>query len=53
MKEDEWVSHVVHMGEMRKSFKILVGKPLRKRLFGRHRRRWEDKIKMYLKETRC
>jgi hypothetical protein len=29
---------------------ILVGKPDSKRLLGRPRRRWEDKIKLYLRE---
>jgi len=28
----------------------LVGRPKGKRLFGRHRRRWEDNIKMDLRE---
>ena len=30
--------------------KVLVGKPERKRPLGRPRRRWEDNIKMDLKE---
>jgi hypothetical protein len=38
------------MGEMRMHTKILVGKPEGKRLLGRPRRRWEDNIKMNLKE---
>lgn len=38
------------MGEMRNVYKILVGKPNRKSLFRRHKRRWEDNIKMCLKE---
>jgi hypothetical protein len=29
------------------AYRILVGKPARKRLLGRFRRRWEDKSKMY------
>ena len=32
------------------AFKMLSGKPIRKIPFGRPRRRWEDNIKMYLKE---
>ena len=32
--------------------RVLVGKPERKRLLGRHRRRWEDNIKMDLQEVR-
>jgi hypothetical protein len=34
------------MGEMRKVYRMLVGKPEEKRLLGRPRRRWEDNIKM-------
>jgi hypothetical protein len=39
------------MGEMRNAYKILVGKPEGKGTLGRHRRRWEDNIKMDLRET--
>jgi len=41
-----WVGHVVHMGEGRSVHRVLVGKPEGKRPLGRHRRRWEDNIKM-------
>jgi hypothetical protein len=41
--------HVARMGEMRNAYKMLVGKPERKRPLGRSRRRWEDNIKMDLK----
>ena len=34
-------------------FRILVGKPAGKRPLGRHRRRWEDNIKMNLQEVGC
>jgi hypothetical protein len=37
---------------MRNANKILVVKPERKRPLGRHRRRWEFNIKMYLREVR-
>jgi hypothetical protein len=30
--------------------RVLVGRPEGKRPLGRHRRRWEDNIKMYLRE---
>jgi hypothetical protein len=33
------------------SEKLLVGKPERKKLLGRPRRRWEDGIRMDLRET--
>jgi hypothetical protein len=38
------------MGETRNAYKILVGKPERKRPLGRPRRRWVDNIKMDLRE---
>jgi hypothetical protein len=38
------------MGEMRNTYKILVGKPEGKKLRERYRRRWEDNIKMDLTE---
>jgi hypothetical protein len=38
------------MGEMRNAYKILVGKPARKRPLRRPRCRWEDNIKIDLRE---
>jgi hypothetical protein len=38
------------MGEERKVYKVLVGKPKGKRPLGRLRRRWEDGIRMDLRE---
>jgi hypothetical protein len=38
------------MGEERKVYKVLVGKPKGKRPLGRPRRRWEDGIRMDLRE---
>jgi hypothetical protein len=38
------------MGEMRNAYNILTGKPAGKRL-GRPRHRWEDNIRMDLRET--
>ena len=43
-----WADHVVRMGEG--NFKILTGTPTGNRPLGRPRRRWENKIKMVLKE---
>jgi hypothetical protein len=45
-----WAGHVAHMGESRKVYKVLVGKPEGKRPFGRPRRIWEDGIRMDLRE---
>jgi hypothetical protein len=38
------------MGEEIKVYKVLVGKPEGKRPLGRPRRRWEDGIRMDLRE---
>jgi hypothetical protein len=39
------------VGEVRNSYKILVGKPDGKKPLRRRRRRWEDNIKMDIKVT--
>jgi hypothetical protein len=39
------------MGEERKVYKVLVGKPEGKRPLGRPRRRWDDGIRTDLRET--
>ncbi|KAJ4429997.1 hypothetical protein ANN_22201 [Periplaneta americana] len=43
--------HVARMGESRNAYRVLVGRPEGKRPLGRLRRRWEDNIKMDLKEV--
>ena len=45
-----WAGHVTRMEEGRSAIKILTGKPIGKRPLGRLRRRWEDNIRMDLKE---
>jgi hypothetical protein len=45
-----WERHVARMGEGRGVYRVLVGMPECKRPLGRPRRRWEDNIKMDLKE---
>jgi hypothetical protein len=45
-----WAGHVARMEEGRSAFKILTDKRTGKRHLGRPRRRWEDNIRMYLKE---
>ena len=40
-------------GERRSVYRFLVGKPQGKRPLGKHRRRWEDNIKMDLQEVEC
>jgi len=39
MRRMRWVGHVVHMGERRGVYRVLVGKPEGKRPLGRHRDR--------------
>jgi hypothetical protein len=43
-----WVGHVARVGERRSAYRVLVGKPERRRSLGRPKRRWEDDIKMDL-----
>jgi hypothetical protein len=45
-----WAGHVARMGEERKVYKVLAGKPEGKRPLGRPRRKWEDGIRMDLRE---
>jgi hypothetical protein len=46
-----WAGNVARMGEGRKVYKVLMGKPEGKRPLQRPRRRWEYGIKMDLRET--
>jgi len=46
-----WAGHVAPMGEWRGAHRVLVGKPEGRRPLGRPRHRWEDNIKMDLKEV--
>jgi len=46
-----WAGHVARMGEGRGVYRVLVGKPEGMRPLGRPRRRWEDNIKMDLREV--
>jgi hypothetical protein len=41
--------HIARMGEKRNAYRILVGKPERKRPLGRQRRGWVDNVKMDLR----
>ena len=45
--------HVARMEQFRNAYRLLVGKPESKRPLGRPRRRWEDDIKMDLREVGC
>ncbi|KAJ4441688.1 hypothetical protein ANN_11546 [Periplaneta americana] len=46
-----WAEHVARMGESRNAYRVLVGRPEGKRPLKRPRRRWEDNIKMDLREV--
>ncbi|KAJ4437682.1 hypothetical protein ANN_17827 [Periplaneta americana] len=46
-----WAGHVTRMTESRNAYRVLVGRPEGKRPLGRPRRRWEDNIKMDLREV--
>jgi hypothetical protein len=46
-----WAGHVACMGEGRKVYRILLGKPEGKRPLERPRRRWDDGIRMDLREV--
>jgi hypothetical protein len=41
-----WAGHVAHIGEERKVYMVLVGKPEGNKTLGRPRRRWENDIRM-------
>ena len=41
------------MVQSRNAYRVLAGKPEGKRHLGRSRLRWEDNIKMDLREVRC
>jgi hypothetical protein len=45
-----WAGYVARMGEERKLYKVLAGKPEGKRPLGRPRRRWGDGIRLDLRE---
>jgi hypothetical protein len=48
-RKNRWVGYVTRMGEERKIYKVLAGKPEGNRLLGRPRGRWEDGIRMDLR----
>ncbi|KAJ4433647.1 hypothetical protein ANN_15957 [Periplaneta americana] len=50
-KRLRWAGHVARIDESRNAYRVLVGRPEGKRPLGRPRRRWEDNIKMDLREV--
>jgi len=51
LRRMRWAGHVARMGEGRGVHRFLVGKPEGKRPLGRLRHRWEDNIKLDLREV--
>jgi hypothetical protein len=45
-----WAGYVARMGLERNVYRVLMGKPEGKRPLGKPRRRWEDGIRMNLRE---
>jgi hypothetical protein len=45
-----WAGHVTRMRDVRGAYNILFGRPEGRRTLGRSRGRWEDNIKMDLRE---
>jgi hypothetical protein len=45
-----WAGRVARIGEERGVYRVLVGRPEGKRPLERPRRRWDDNIKMHLRE---
>jgi hypothetical protein len=46
-----WAGHVARIGQRRGAYRALVGKPEGRRPLDRPRRRWEDNIKMVLRDV--
>jgi hypothetical protein len=46
-----WAGYLALMGERRSAYRVLMGKPEERRSLERPRRRWEDNIKMDLREV--
>ena len=53
LRRMKWAGYVAHMGERRGVYRVLVGRPKRKRPLGRPRPRWEDNIEMDLQAVGC
>ena len=48
-----WAGHVARIGEERRVYRVLVGKPEGSKPQGSPRRRWVDNIRMDLQEVGC
>jgi hypothetical protein len=45
-----WAGHAARMKKKRNAYRILMGEPEGKRPLGRPRCRWEDTVRIYLRE---
>jgi hypothetical protein len=45
-----WTNHVARIGQKKNAYRFFVRKPEGKRPLGKSRRKWEDNIKMDLRE---
>ena len=52
METLRWAGQITCMGERRGAYRVLVGKPEGRRPLDRLRRRWENNIKMDLREVK-
>jgi hypothetical protein len=52
-KRIRWAGHVERVREGRGAYRLLVRKPEGRRPLGRPRRRWEENIRMDLREVGC
>jgi hypothetical protein len=50
LRSIKWAGHVIRMGEVRNAYKIVVGRADRKKPYGGPRRRWEDNIRIDIRE---
>jgi hypothetical protein len=50
-KSLKWTGHLARMRKERKLYKVLFGNPEEKRPLARPTRRWEDGIKIHLREV--
>ena len=48
-----WAGPVARMGEEKRTYRVLAGKPEGKTPLGRPRLRWVDNIRMDLQEVEC
>ena len=53
IEKNEMGGALAHVGEGRGMYRVLMGKPERRRPLGRPRHRWENNIKIDLQEVRC